>query len=94
MTRLGFSYRLDPQEGADYFMSLYNLLLNDKMFVKDGGQLKQLFFAGLPDACQLVKGKTDNSILVFPGDESPLESLSRLGVPDDRLPDTLIQDNE
>lgn len=94
ISRLGFSYRLDPQEGADYFMSLYNLLLNDKMFVKDGGPLKQLFFAGLPDTCQLVKGKTDNSILVFPGDESPLESLSRLGVPDDRLPNTLLQDNE
>ena len=94
ITQLGFSYRLDPQEGVDYFMSLYNLLLNDKMFVKDGGQLKQLFFAGLPDTCQLVKGKTNNSILVFPGDESPLESLFKLGIPDDRLPNTLLQDDE
>lgn len=94
ITRLGFSYRLDPQEGTDYFMSLYNLLLTDKMFLKDGGQLKQLFFAGLPDACQLVSGKTNNLILVFPGNETPLESLSKLGVPDDRLPASLLQGNE
>lgn len=94
ITRLGFSYRLDPQEGADYFMSLYNLLLNDKMFLEDGGQLKQIFFAGLPDACQLVSGKTNNLILVFPGDETPLESLCKLGIPDERLPVTLLQDNE
>lgn len=94
ITHLGFSYRLDPQEGADYFMSLFNLLLSDKMFMKDGGPLKQLFFAGLPETCQLVKGKTNNLILVFPGDESPLESLSKLGIPDDRLPKTLLSDNE
>lgn len=94
ITRLGFSYRLDPQEGTDYFLSLYYLLLSDKMFVEDGGQLKQIFFAGLPDTCQLIRGKTNNSILVFPGDETPLESLSKLGVPDDKLPNTLFQDNE
>lgn len=94
ITRLGFSYRLDPQEGSDYFLSLYNLLLNDNMFVKDGGQLKQIFFAGLPDTCQVIAGKTNNSVLVFPGDETPLESLSKLGVPDRNLPNTLFQYNE
>ena len=50
--RLGFSYRLDPQEGCDYFLSIYNQLVNDKMFQEQGGPLKQLFFAGLPDACE------------------------------------------
>lgn len=94
ITCLGFSYRLDPVNGCDYFLALYKQLLDDNMFVNNGGQLKQLFFAGLPDACQLVSGKMNKSALVFHGGETPLESLSKLGVPDDRLPDTLLQDNE
>ena len=31
INRLGFSYRLDPQEGCDYFMSLYEHLRGDNM---------------------------------------------------------------
>lgn len=94
ITRLGFSYRLDPEEGCDYFMSLYEHLRTDKMFAVDGGLLKQIHFAGLPDTCDRVKGMTDGAVLVFPGNESPTESLRMLGVPEKNLPKTLIQDNE
>ncbi len=94
ITRLGFSYRLDPIEGCDYFMSLYEHLRNDKMFVADGGQLTQIFFAGLPDTCDRVKGKTDGKVLVFPGNESPVESMRMLKVPEEFLPDTMIENNE
>lgn len=94
ITHLGFSYRLDPKDGCDYFIGLLDHLLNDNMFVKDGGQIRQVFFAGLPDACQLVSGRTNNSILTFSGGETPLESLEKLGVPDDRLPNTLLNNNE
>ena len=45
ITRLGFSYRLDPKEGCDYFLSLYQHLIDDKMFVEQGGVLRQVFFA-------------------------------------------------
>lgn len=93
ITRLGFSYRLDPREGSDYFMSLYTHLAGDNMFEADGGSLTQVFFAGLPDTCELVKGKTDGTILVFPGNETPIESLKMLRVPEDCLPDTLVNDN-
>ena len=72
ITRIGFSYRLDPQEGCDYFMTLYHQLKADNMFEADGGTVTQMFFAGLPDTCELVKGKTAGEVLVFPGNESPI----------------------
>ena len=93
ITRLGFSYRLDPQEGCDYFMMLYHHLKGDNMLVEDGGALRQVFFAGLPDTCEMVKGKTNGEVLVFPGNESPTESLSMLKVPEYLIPQTLNPDN-
>lgn len=93
ITRLGFSYRLDPVEGCDYFLSLYHHLKDDNMFADNGGQLQQIFFAGLPDTCELVKGKTHGEILVFPGNESPIESLSMLHVPEGLMPAALNQNN-
>jgi len=93
ITRIGFSYRLDPVEGCDYFLSLYHHLKDDNMFADNGGQLQQIFFAGLPDTCELVKGKTQGEILVFPGNESPIESLTMLHVPEGLMPAALNQNN-
>lgn len=93
ITRLGFSYRLDPKEGSDYFMSLYSHLKSDNMFEAQGGQLSQVFFAGLPDTCDIVKGKTNGEVLVFPGNESPIESLRMLNVPEYLMPKALNQKN-
>lgn len=93
ITHLGFSYRLDPREGCDYFMALFTQLANDNMFEEKGGPITQIFFAGLPDTCELVSGKTDGQVLVFPGNETPIESLKKLKVPEECLPDTLVNDN-
>lgn len=94
ITRLGFSYRLDPNEGCDYFLSIYQHLIDDKMFITQGGQLAEIFFAGLPDTCELISGKTNQSILVFPGDEPPVETLRKLNIPQELLPATLQQHND
>lgn len=93
ITRLGFSYRLDPQQGYDYFMALYNLLKADNMFSANGGPLIEISFAGLPDACELVKGMTQGHVMVFPGNEPPIVSLRMYRVPEDCLPEALVQDN-
>ena len=93
ITRLGFSYRLDPSEGCDYFMKLYTHLKGDNLFVENGGPIGQLFFAGLPDTCEMVKGKTDGAVTVFPGNETPMESLDRLGIPQELMPNALDQNN-
>ncbi len=94
ISRLGFSYRLDPNEGCEYFMELYTRLKIDRVFEEDGGTLKSLHFAGLPDTCQLVSERTEHKVLVFSGGESPLEALGMMGVPADRIPKSLVENDD
>lgn len=93
INRLGFSYRLDPQEGCDYFMALYEHLKGDKMMADDGGVITAVSFAGLPDTCDMVMAKTYGKVLCFKGNESPVESLRMYDVPDELLPTSLVNDN-
>lgn len=93
VTRIGFSYRLDPKEGADLFMSLYVRLLGEKMLSEDGGCINLVSFAGLPDTCELIKAKTAGAVLLFPGNETPIESLKKYDVPDELLPDSIVNDS-
>jgi hypothetical protein len=93
INRIGFSYRMDPQDGCDYFMTIYEMLRSDNMLEDQGGPIHELTFAGLPDACDLVRQKTNGEILIFPGNESPVESLRMYRVPDNVLPKSLVNDN-
>lgn len=93
INRIGFSYRMDPKDGCDYFMTMYELLKADNMLAEQGGPIKDMSFAGLPDACDLVTQKTDGRILVFPGNELPVVSLKMYGVPEEALPASLNNDN-
>lgn len=74
---LSFSYRLDPRDGFAYFSALMNQLKEHRLLKEDGGIIEMVTFAGLPDACNLVAGKIGNGVVVFPGDESPVESLTK-----------------
>ena len=94
ITRIGFSYRLDPHEAKDYFCHLFYEIKNHNLFVEIGGCLREVFFAGLPDACLLVKRELGDQILVFPGDETPMESLQKLGVPESKFPKDLKLNSE
>lgn len=93
INRIGFSYRMDPRDGCDYFMTMFEQLKTDNMLVEQGGPIKELSFAGLPDACELVKQKTGGRVILFPGNETLVESLRMYGVPDESLPATLNNDN-
>jgi hypothetical protein len=86
ITRLGFSYRLDPQEACDYFCKLYYQLKENNLFVENGGTLRGISFAGLPDACRLIQRELSERVVLFIGDETPTESLDKLGVPQDKFP--------
>jgi hypothetical protein len=94
ISSIGFSYRLDPQEARDYFCKLYYQLQDHRMFTGNGGIVRNIFFSGLPDACLLVQKEFGNDFLVFPGDESPIESLKKLGVPDNKLPNDILHNND
>lgn len=93
INRISFSYRMDPKDGCDYFMTMYEHLKADNMFAEQKGPVKEIAFAGLPDACELVKQKTKGRVLVFPGNEPPVVSLRMYGVPEESLPASLSNDN-
>ena len=86
ITQLGFSYRLDPHDGARLFGKLLHHLQREKQLAENGGRVRGVFFAGLPETCGLVKAEHGGRVPVFFGDESPGEVLSRIGVPEHRIP--------
>jgi len=86
VTILGFSYRLDPEDGARIFGALLRLLKQRRLVTEQGGPLKAVYFAGLPKTCELVKARHPEVAGVFRGDETPAETLSLLGLPATLLP--------
>jgi hypothetical protein len=86
ITRLGFSYRLDPKEGAFTFGQMMHLLRDRNLFADQGGPIAGVYFAGLPEACERVKREHKDQIEVFYGDETPTETLEKIGVPPSRIP--------
>lgn len=86
---LSFSYRLDPKDGFAYFSALMNQLKVHKLFKEDGGTIELISFAGLPDACKLVEHKLGSDVIVFPGDETPIESLTKYQISPRLFPKSL-----
>lgn len=86
ITALSYSYRLDPQDGCRLYCSLFYQLKDSKMLVEDGGKIDTLAFAGLTDTCNLIKATLSDRIIYFPGDETPVESLKKYGIPPEYYP--------
>lgn len=91
VTRLGFSYRLDPKDAFRSFSRVYELLQRNMLLREDGGPIAGIYFAGLPAACEKVIVAYKNAVAVFKGDETPLETLQRMGVPLKQIPGAIIQ---
>jgi len=89
ITRLGFSYRLDPHDAQYSFGKVYHLLNTKKLFHDLGGSLKAIYFAGLPDSCKRIKQEYHNRVPVFMGDETQIETLKRIGVPERKIPTSI-----
>jgi len=83
---LGFSYRLDPRQGAATFGEVVHALRCRGLLMHQGGQIKGLYFAGLPEACSRVKQQNPELSGVFCGDETPAKTLTILGINPSALP--------
>jgi len=86
---LGFSYRLDPADALRLFDALHEFLGREKMLAAQGGRIRAIFFAGLPEACAAVREKYPGLAGFFQGDEAPHETMRMLGIPEDMLPPTI-----
>ncbi|MFA5644423.1 MAG: cobalamin-binding protein [Patescibacteria group bacterium] len=83
ITRLGFSYRLDPGDAKTKFDQLFSFLKKHELL---GNQIKSLYFAGLPEAGKKIKKDYGDQVLVFWGDENSVESLEKIEIPKDLIP--------
>ena len=83
---LGFSYRLSPEDGVDLLVRLVRQLERRSLFADQGGPVASLFFAGLPPACQLARQRVPRLQAVFDGEETPRETLHRLGIRPSAVP--------
>jgi len=86
ITRLGFSYRLDPRDGADAFGRVFRQLQRQGLLATRGGPIAGVYFAGLPQACEMVAREHADAVVVFCGDETPGETLDKLSIPAQRRP--------
>jgi len=86
ITRLGFSYRLDPINAELNFGKVVYLLRDNKMFKDQGGPIEKLYFAGLPEACYRIDEEYHGQFLTFIGDETQIETLRKLDVPPEKIP--------
>ena len=80
ISRLGFSYRLSPEDGVDLFARLVRQLERRSLFADQGGPVQALYFAGLPAACRLARDRVPRLDAVFDGEETPQETLHRFGI--------------
>lgn len=91
ITVFGFSYRLDPQDGANLFGRLMHELKLRRLLGTQKSILKAIYFAGLPRTCDLVRKQIREVAGTFSGDETPAEVLSILGVETQILPRALVE---
>ena len=89
ISTLGFSYRLDPADAARIFDVLHEFLHREKLLAADGGRIRAIFFAGLPEACAAVAARHPELEGFFQGDEAPHQTMEMLGIPEEMVPQTL-----
>ncbi|GAB1474493.1 hypothetical protein MASR2M69_19340 [Bacteroidota bacterium] len=94
ITRLGFSYRLNPKDAQLNFGRIYNHLKQYNHFINQGGSLKKIYFSGLPDACKIISNEYENEVPVFWGDETQIETAQKLGIPLSSIPIEIIHGSQ
>jgi hypothetical protein len=88
---LGLSYRLDPEDALRTYSALRDFLSREKLLAKDGGTLRGVFFAGLPEACKAVLERFPDTAEAFSGDETPHETMKKLGIPQELMPTSMSE---
>jgi len=83
ISAIGISYRLDPDDALRIFSRFMNALR--LVGAAKLGGVREVYFAGLPRACDMVE-RFFPQVVTFRGDETPAETLAKLGLPTELLP--------
>jgi hypothetical protein len=91
ITHLGISYRLDPMDAFHIIHELMTLLRESNLMDESGGFLQKIFFAGLPQSCQLIEEEYGPLIKCFIGSENTRETLIKMGLEESEIPSKLLE---
>ena len=86
ISRIGFSYRLDPDTAVELMGRLIHLLAGKGYYGGPDPKIKSIFFAGLPPACEKIGKEYNGRVATFRGGESAEETLLVMGVPFGDIP--------
>lgn len=89
ISRIGFSYRLDPDTAVELMGRLVHLLSSKGYYGSDDAQVKSIFFAGLTPACEKIEKEHAGRVAALRGGETAEETLLVMGVPMDEIPKTI-----
>lgn len=88
---IGVSYRLDEDTAINLVGYLMNTLKNANLLFFQGGPVKQVLFGGLPKSCEVIEKEHKGFVKTFKGGESISESLSKLNIPRERIPKSVME---
>lgn len=88
---IGFSYRLDCHDAINIIDVLISVLKKNGMLVDSSNYVKSIYFAGLPQASNIIKKKYNGFVRTFQGGESPEETLMIMGIPQYEIPKNIIE---
>ena len=94
ITHLGLSYRLDEKDALNTVKSIFNLCVANYLFENRGGSLRKIYFAGLPQSCELIKEVFNDQVITFVGSEEMANVLRSLDLNEDEIPKSLIKGSE
>jgi hypothetical protein len=85
-----FSYRLAPSDAVGLFRKLMHQLELHGMLQRQGGRIRAVYFAALPEACDDIKRIYGDEVGVFRGDEMPVEILTTMGIDPSLAPSDMV----
>jgi len=92
ITAVVYDCRREPEVALRLLSTFLEALKSTYTLATEGGRVRTLFFAGLPETCDLVLERFPAVSGVFRGDEGPAEIIDILGLPRGLLPDQAARD--
>lgn len=90
ITRIGISYRLDEDIAVNILGYFMKLLKDSRLLYYQDGPIRSVFFAGLPKTCEIIEKEHKGFVRTFKGGESIRETLTKMDIPDERIPKDII----
>lgn len=91
ITRLGISYRLDKDDGVNMVGYLLEEMKKMNLFSYQGGDIKAIYFGGLPDTCRAIEEEFKGLVKTYMGGESARDTLLKMGVAEEEIPADIVE---